>query len=91
MKTFSVFRPALAAALLLTSSLVACNTGTEAGDTNVERGAVKTKDPSASQSSTVTGDSATSGTARQNPGPSNRKVYEDAADRKDRNNDGLAD
>lgn len=91
MKTFSVFRPALLAAFCLSASLMSCNTGTEAGDTNVESGAVKTKDPGAAQPSTVADDSITSGTSRQNPGPSNRQIYEDAANRKDRNNDGIAD
>ncbi|WP_139925631.1 hypothetical protein [Hymenobacter sp. DG01] len=92
MKT-SVFLRLIAATALLAGPLTACNTGNEAGDTNVERGAAKdlgmdTNMPSQNPSA----DSATSGMNRDTmKTPTGRQVYEGAADRKDRNNDGLAD
>lgn len=93
MKTSASLRLLAAAALLLTAPLTACNTGTEAGDTNVERGSQKDKDPAAALTQgQVNGDSTTAGIKTENENaPTGREVYEDAANRKDRNNDGIAD
>lgn len=79
----------LAAALPLTLS--ACNSGTQAGDTNVERGSAK-KGPTAPQDGTHNGDSLTAGIPRDTTRrPTGKQLY-NAADRaKDRNHDGLAD
>jgi predicted small secreted protein len=82
----------VAAALLTTTSLTSCNTGNDTGDTNVERDAAKDNDSNDLQTGTAAGDSATSGTRPDtSTAPSTRQVYEEAADRKDRNNDGIAD
>lgn len=92
MKYSSTPRLMIAAALLATASLTACNTGNDAGDTNVERGSQKNRDSDQLNTATSSSDSATSGLQRDTShAPSNRQVYEGAADRKDRNNDGLAD
>ncbi|UOQ65705.1 hypothetical protein [Hymenobacter volaticus] len=92
MKYSSTPRLLIAAALLATASLTACNTGNDTGDTNVERDSYKDNDSNDMQASSSASDSATAGLQRDTSNtPSNRKVYEDAADRKDRNNDGLAD
>ncbi|MCA8831764.1 hypothetical protein [Hymenobacter pini] len=91
MKTLSHLRP-LAVAALLICSLSACNTGSNSGDTNVERGAEKSFDPATQQKATVADDSAASGLQRDTAaGPTGRQQYESATDRKDRNNDGIAD
>jgi predicted small secreted protein len=80
----------LAATALLASSLTACNTGTATGDTNVESGANKTKDPDPGQ--TTMSDSATAGLQRDTAaGPTGRQVYENAAEAVDRDKDGIAD
>ncbi|WBO83551.1 hypothetical protein [Hymenobacter yonginensis] len=80
----------LAAALLLATSLTACNTGTSTGDTNVETGAAKTKDPDPGQP--TTSDSATAGLQRDTTAsPTGRQQYEKAADAVDRDKDGIAD
>ncbi|MBC8084896.1 MAG: hypothetical protein H7Z21_16990 [Hymenobacter sp.] len=92
MSHFFLPRLLAAAALLTTVSLTACNTGDGTGATNVESGDNKSNDPTALQPATSGDDSATSGlrpdTSRT---PSTRQVYEEAADRIDRNNDGIAD
>ncbi|GAB2770952.1 putative small secreted protein [Hymenobacter luteus] len=92
MKT-SVFPRIIAAAALLAGSLTACNTGSEAGDTNVERGAAKDLGMDTNMpGQNLAADSATSGMNRDTmKTPTGRQVYEEGADRKDRNNDGLAD
>ncbi|KUG06433.1 hypothetical protein [Solirubrum puertoriconensis] len=79
----------LGAALLLAAGLTACSTGTESGDTNVERGHEKialdpgARHPSGGVDSTrMQRDTATSFRERQ---------YQNARNRKDRNNDGIAD
>lgn len=78
------------AATLLATSLTACNTGTATGDTNVESGANKTKDPDPGQS--TTSDSATSGLQRDTTNsPTGRQLYEQAGEAVDRNRDGIAD
>ncbi|MDU0369421.1 hypothetical protein ACFPAF_03370 [Hymenobacter endophyticus] len=91
MKTLLAFR-SLAVAALLVSFVSACNTGSDSGDTNVERGSEKSLDPARHQNASVSADSATSGMVRDTAaGPTGRQQYEAATDRKDRNNDGLAD
>ncbi|UYZ58862.1 hypothetical protein [Hymenobacter latericus] len=79
----------LGAALLLAAGLAACSTGTESGDTNVERGHEKEAlDPGAGHpsggvdSARLQRDTATSLRERQ---------YQQARQAKDRNNDGRAD
>ncbi|WP_375436992.1 hypothetical protein [uncultured Hymenobacter sp.] len=80
------------AALLTAASLTSCNTGSDSGATNVERDSYKDNDSDDMQASASGSDSATAGLQRDTTRtPSNRQVYEGAADRKDRNNDGLAD
>lgn len=81
-----------AAALLLSTALftTACDTGTGTGETNVERGDNKRKDPDPGQ--TTNSDSATAGLRRDTTGrPTGRQQYEAASEAKDRNRDGLAD
>ncbi|RSK37087.1 hypothetical protein [Hymenobacter metallilatus] len=91
MKTLNFLRP-LAVAVLLVTTVSACNTGTGTGDTNVERGAEKSLDPANNQPATVADDSAASGLRRDtSAGPTGRQQYEQAADTKDRNHDGIAD
>ncbi|MCR5887543.1 hypothetical protein LRS06_07080 [Hymenobacter sp. J193] len=89
MTTARFFRSALFA-FTLTAALAACNTGNDAGETNVERDAHKDTDPAAL--SPNNSDSAAAGmqadTARQ---PTGRDLYEQAGENKDRNNDGIAD
>lgn len=80
----------LAVLLLASAALTACNTGTKSGDTNVEAGTNKSSDPDPGQS--TTSDSATSGLQRDTSRtPTGRQLYENAANAKDRNNDGVAD
>jgi len=87
-----VFLRPLVAAALLTSLVSACNTGTETGATNVERGAEKSLDPAAHQNATLAADSATSGLSRDTTGgPTGRQQYEQAGETTDRDHDGLAD
>ncbi|QNH62853.1 hypothetical protein [Hymenobacter sediminicola] len=83
-------RPLLLSLLAATTLFSACNTGTSTGDTNVETGAYKTKNPDPGQS--TSSDSATAGLQRDTTNtPTGRQVYEKAADAKDRNRDGIAD
>lgn len=91
MKT-SVFLRFITAAVLLAGPLTACNTGNEAGDTNVERGSAKDLGVEPTSPQNASADSATSGlSADTAKTPTGRQVYEEGASRKDRNNDGLAD
>ena len=79
----------LAAALPL--ALSACHTGSNPGDTNVERGTAK-KGPTAPKDGTTNGDSLTAGIPRDTTRRPTGKQLFNAADRaKDRNHDGLAD
>lgn len=89
MKRFTFPSLLAAVALLAATALSSCDTGTEKGATNVERGDYKTKDPDPGRS--TNGDSVAGGVQRQPDAPTGRDVYEDAADRKDRDNNGLAD
>lgn len=85
----------LAAALLLTSaSLAACSTGTDTADTNVETGTTKDfteQSSTIANGNTTAGDSATAGLQADTSAVTGRDVYENANNRKDRNNDGLSD
>jgi predicted small secreted protein len=82
----------LAAAVLLAASVSACNTGSNSGDINVERSAEKSNDPATQQTATLAADSATSGLRPDTAAlPTGRQQYESATERKDRNNDGIAD
>ncbi|SHI72043.1 hypothetical protein SAMN02745146_1493 [Hymenobacter daecheongensis DSM 21074] len=87
MKTV-LFRPLALALLLGCASLSACNTGTGSGDTNVERGADKTKDPDPGQRASSNTSGLPTDTTRTTTG---KDLYDNAATAKDRNNDGLAD
>lgn len=91
MKRSLSLRP-LAAAVLLLSLVSACNTGTDTGATNVERGAEKSLDPASRQNATLAADSAASGLSRDtSAGPTGRQQYEQAGQTTDRDHDGLAD
>lgn len=93
---------ALAAALPL--ALSACNTGTKAGDTNVESGSAKATEPNnepsrsssdngdADNVTASNGDSLAAGLSRDTTHrPTGRQLFDNAAKSKDRNHDGLAD
>ncbi|RFP67036.1 hypothetical protein D0N36_00695 [Hymenobacter lapidiphilus] len=86
----TLLRP-LAAILLLTGSLAACNTGSEDGATNVEIGSDKKMDPEARRPNNQGDDSAASGMRPDTNRTTIRDQYENAADTPDRNRDGLAD
>ena len=87
MKTF-LLRPLALAFVLASASLTACNTGTSSGDTNVERGADKTKDPDPGQMGTSDTNGMAGDTAKVTTG---KDLYDRAGDAKDRNNDGIED
>lgn len=82
--------PALLAALSLPLALGACNTGTKAGDTNVELAAPK--DRTSNHPGMSNADSLAAGiprdTARR---PSGKQVFKNTDRAIDRNHDGLAD
>lgn len=93
---------ALAAALPL--ALSACSSGTEPGDTNVEKGSTKQREsnnqPSrssaeagdAGNTSARNGDSLAAGIPRDTSNrPTGRQLFDAAGKSKDRNHDGLAD
>ena len=82
-------------ALVMTTAAVlsACNhnSGTDNGDTNVERAEFK-KGPTAEESGHPDGDSITAGLRRAPQGAvSGREQFEKASETVDRNHDGLAD
>lgn len=92
----------LAAALPL--ALSACNTGTKAGDTNVELGSAKAIEPNNEPSRTSSdngdasnvtannADSLTAGISRDTTHrPTGRQQFDNAAKSRDKNHDGLAD
>lgn len=92
MKYSMLPRLLVAATLLAAPALTACNTGTKSGDTNVETDSAKDNDADAMQPTGTGGDEATSGMSTDtSTAPSNREVYEGAAERPDRNNDGMTD
>ncbi|TGD81410.1 hypothetical protein [Hymenobacter wooponensis] len=91
MKTIISLR-SVAATLLLSSALftTACDTGTDKGDTNVERGDYKRKDPDPGH--TTASDSATAGLrGAEDTRPTGRQQYEASGDAQDHNRDGIAD
>ncbi|WP_046247261.1 hypothetical protein [Hymenobacter terrenus] len=80
-----------AVACAITATFSACSSGTEKGDTNVERGYTK-KGPAATQDGVADGDSATAGLARDTiHHTTGKELYKAAGDAKDRNHDGIAD
>ncbi|UOQ53389.1 hypothetical protein [Hymenobacter cellulosivorans] len=87
MKTF-LLRPLTLAFCLAAASLTACNTGTDSGDTNVERGADKTKDPAPGERSSSNTNGLAGDTTKVVTG---KDQYDHAGEAKDRNNDGLED
>ena len=79
----------LGAALLLAAGLSACSTGTESGDTNVERGtSKKALDPGAGH---PTGGIDSNRVQRDTATSAQERIYDGARHRKDRDNDGKAD
>jgi hypothetical protein len=87
----------LAVACVFTATFSACSSGTDDGDTNVERGYTK-KNVGAPTNDMVNGnntngDSVTAGVQRATGPhkPTGKELYKAAADAKDRNHDGLAD
>lgn len=83
--------PALLLGVSLPLALAACNTGTTAGDTNVEMSSPK-KGPSANVQGVVNGDSAAAGIARDTAHrPSGKQVFKNTDHAVDRNHDGIAD
>ncbi|TGE19943.1 hypothetical protein [Hymenobacter elongatus] len=87
MKIF-LLRPLTLAFLLASASLTACNTGTDSGDTNVENGADKTKDPDPGQMSTSDTNGSAGDTAKVTTG---KDLYNHAGEAVDRDNDGVED
>lgn len=82
---------ALLASTTLPLSFTACNTGTKAGDTNVELSAPK-KGMAAKTQGTINGDSLAAGIPRDTTKrPSGKQIYKNADRAIDRNHDGLAD
>ena len=78
-------------ALCATASLSACNSGTSAGDTNVESAGAK-ENTTAQTDGTPGGDSATAGMRRApSTQVSGKEQFEKADQSVDRNKDGLAD
>ena len=81
----------LALAVALPLALAACNTGTKAGDTNVELGSTK-KMLSNQPQGVVNGDSMAAGVTRDTlHRPTGKQLYKAADKAIDRNHDGLAD
>lgn len=77
--------------LALPVALAACNTGTKAGDTNVELSAPKKMMANKPQGQ-VNGDSLAAGIQRDTAKrPSGKQIYQNANKAVDRNHDGIAD
>ena len=90
MRLQSLLRP-LAVACAITASLSACSSGTDDGDTNVERGHTK-KNVGAPTNGDPRGDSTTAGLSRDTTHHvTGKDLYKAAGEAKDRNHDGLAD
>lgn len=90
MKSLFRLRP-LATALVFTAALTACNTGSETGATNVERGTNKSMDPGDMRPDNAGADSAASGLNPDTSRTTIQEQYENSSNAKDRNRDGLAD
>ncbi|MCC3157782.1 hypothetical protein LJ737_11080 [Hymenobacter sp. 15J16-1T3B] len=89
MNTFLHPLRTLGAALLLAAGLSACSTGTDSGDTNVERGTEKKAlDPGAEH---PTGGIDSARVQRDTAVSAQERLYDNARDRKDHDNDGKAD
>ncbi|GAB3836967.1 hypothetical protein [Hymenobacter jeollabukensis] len=89
MNTFLHPLRTLGAALLLAAGLSACSTGTESGDTNVERGTEKVaRDPGAQSAN---GGIDTMRAQRDTAVSAQERLYDKSRNRKDRDNDGKAD
>lgn len=89
--TFSLpYLRTAAGAFLFAFTLVACGTGNNTGDTNVERGVDKSHDPT-EVNPTPTGASTTGTTQDTSRRLTGKEIYDRAGDAKDRNNDGIAD
>ena len=92
MKLTHSLRPLAFASLLAMASLSACSTGTDSGDTNVERGASKSDDAMMEGSASAGSDSTTAGLRPDSVRrPTGRELYDRAADAHDRDHDGLED
>jgi hypothetical protein len=89
---FKHFLRPLAVACALAATCSACSSGTDNGDTNVERGYSK-KNVGAPTNGNPSGDSVTAGVQRDQGKhqPTGKELYKAASDAKDRNHDGLAD
>lgn len=84
------FRSAALLALSL-AGLAACNTGTQAGDTNVELSSPKKMTANTPQGK-VNGDSLAAGIPRDtSKRPTGKQIYQNANKATDRNHDGIAD
>lgn len=80
-----------AALLALPLALAACNTGTKAGDTNVELSSPKKMTANVPQGK-VNGDSLAAGIPRDTSRrPTGKQMYQNANKAVDRNHDGIAD
>jgi len=80
---------ALAAAFPL--ALSACNSGGDAGDTNVEKGSAKKMEENAPEPA-ANADSLAAGIARDTTHrPTGKELFDNAAKSRDRDHDGLAD
>lgn len=72
-------------------ALAACNTGTNAGKTNVELTSPK-KGPDANKDGKLNGDSAAAGIGRDTlHRPTGKQIFENTEKARDRNHDGIAD
>ncbi|WP_324675574.1 hypothetical protein [Hymenobacter sp. GOD-10R] len=92
MKLSHSFRPLAFASLLSVASLASCSTGTDSGDTNVERGTSKSDAPMQEGPASAGSDSTTAGLRPDSvQRPTGKQLYDHAADAHDRNHDGLED
>lgn len=92
MKITHLLRPLAFASVLAVSSLTSCSTGTDSGDTNVERGASKSDAPMQEGPASQGSDSTTAGLRPDSvQRPTGKELYDRAADAHDRDRDGLED
>ncbi|OUJ75160.1 hypothetical protein [Hymenobacter crusticola] len=92
MKLTHSFRSFAFASLLGIASLTSCSTGTDSGDTNVERGTSKSDAPMQEGPASGGSDSTTAGLRPDSAQrPTGKQLYDHAADAHDRNHDGLED
>ena len=94
----------LGLAVALPLALSACNSGTQSGDTNVEKGSAKDLEPNdqpsrtskdngdAANTTSSNADSLTAGLTRDTTNrPTGKELFKAAGQAKDRNHDGMAD